>query len=58
MNTDTGQIYRGGIEITAAMLRGEPVVEVSEHVAETMELGNRAQRRRAEQAKRRAAKRG
>lgn len=47
MNTDTGQIYRGQADIDAARRRGEPVVEVTERVAATMEAGNRAQRRAA-----------
>lgn len=59
MNTDTGQIYRGE-GILAARLRGEPVVEVSEKVAQTMEAGqrvmNRAERRRQERENRRANK--
>lgn len=49
MNTDTGQIYRGP-EIDEAVGRGEPVVAVSEEVAQKVETGarviNRAERRR------------
>jgi hypothetical protein len=54
MNTDTGQIYRGEMEIQAARRRGENVVRVSEKVAQIMEQhekdvaengGTRAQRR-------------
>lgn len=58
MNTDTGQIYRGLDEIKAALERGEPVVPVSERVAQTMEagqraLGNRKERRQAQREERR-----
>lgn len=47
MNTETGQIYRGEAEIAAARRRGEPIVPVSERVANLMEGGNRKQRRAA-----------
>lgn len=71
MNTDTGRIYTGA-DIEKAMARGEPVVPVSERVAQLMSMGeepeqllNRAERRRREQAARsemrrisRSAKRG
>lgn len=42
MNTETGQIYRGEGEINAALNRLEPVVSVSERVADLMEAGQRA----------------
>lgn len=46
MNTETGQIYRGEAAIASARARGEPVVPVSERVADAVELGmNRAARR-------------
>jgi hypothetical protein len=46
MNTETGQVYRGDAAIRAAQERGEPVVPVSERVAEAVEYGmNRAARR-------------
>ncbi len=55
MNSDTGQVYRGEFEIAAAIGRGEPVVRVSEQVADAVEIGmlamNRAERRRAARAK-------
>lgn len=40
MNVDTGQIYRGQEEIAEAFFRGEPVVSVSERVAQSMEIAN------------------
>jgi hypothetical protein len=42
MNTDTGQVYRGTQAILDAVGRGESVVDVSEHVANAVEIGNRA----------------
>lgn len=52
MNSSTGQIYRGAENIAEAIRRGEPIVPVSEHVADTMEAGqaemNRRQRRAAQ----------
>ena len=39
MNTDTGQVYRGHEEISAARARGEPIVEVSARVAALVERG-------------------
>lgn len=52
MNTDTGQIYRNALDIDAARLRGEPIVDVSERVADAVEIGmaalNRAERRAVE----------
>jgi hypothetical protein len=51
MNTDTGQIYRNLTEEDWARIRtnGEPVVPVSERVADAVEIGmqalNRAERR-------------
>jgi hypothetical protein len=46
VNTETGQVYRGDAAISAARARGEPVVRVSERVAEAVEAGmNRAARR-------------
>lgn len=57
MNTDTGQIYREQEAIEAAKLRGEPITQVSERVADAVEIGmealNRAERR-AQQFKRNA----
>lgn len=51
MNTETGSMYYGSIEIEQAKFRGEPVVSVSEKVAELMEMAhrelNRKQRRQA-----------
>lgn len=44
MNTDTGRIYRGEAEIEAARQRGEPLVEVSERVAQLVEAGQYAAR--------------
>lgn len=41
MNTDTGAIYRTPEAIESAKMRGEQVVEVSEHVAEMMEYAQR-----------------
>lgn len=43
MNTETGQIYRGEKEIEAAIKRGEPIVEVSENVAQMVERGQSQQ---------------
>ena len=61
MNTDSGRIYQGEEQIRKALARGEPVVPVSERVAELVEAGerylNRAERRRHEREERRAAKR-
>jgi hypothetical protein len=49
MNTETGRIYDNATDILAARLRGEPVVPVSQKVADTMRAGqfamNRAERR-------------
>lgn len=49
MNTDTGDIYRTLEEKRLAMMREEPLVEVSERVADAVEIGmealNRAERR-------------
>lgn len=49
MNTDTGTVYRGFPAIRAAEARGEPVVAVSEKVADAVEIGmlalNRGERR-------------
>lgn len=42
MNTETGEIYRGQLAIEAALERGEPVVSVSEQVAQMMEIGRTA----------------
>ncbi|HVH53608.1 MAG TPA: hypothetical protein VNA32_05675 [Actinomycetota bacterium] len=47
MNTETGRIYREQEEIEAARKRGEPVVEVSERVAELMELAHKVEDQRA-----------
>jgi hypothetical protein len=60
MNTDTGRIYRGFDEMQAALARGEPLVEVSEEVARTMEAGQRVsayKQRRIALAKKRRDKR-
>lgn len=46
MNRWTGQIYKGPEEIEAAQERGEPVVEVSERVAELMELAQEVEKER------------
>lgn len=50
MNTNNGQVYRTMAEINAAKERGEPVAEVSERVAEAVEVGmsvlNRRERRK------------
>ena len=60
MNTNTGQIYRTKEEIEAAKARGEPLVPVSDRVAEIIEAGHRAlnrrERRRLAAEARRAAK--
>ena len=49
MNTETGTIYRDPSTIEAAKARGEPIVPVSERVADAVEIGmealNRAERR-------------
>ena len=49
MNTETGMVYRDD-ELVQALGRGEPVVEVSERVAQAVTIGlehlNRAERRR------------
>lgn len=61
MNTDTGQVYRTKSEIDAAFMRGEPLVPVSEDVADAVEAGmalNRHERRRLAAIERRARKRG
>jgi hypothetical protein len=50
MNVDTGQIYRNQLDIEAAKLRGEPITEVSERVADAVEIGMQA----LERAERRA----
>jgi hypothetical protein len=50
MNVDTGEIYRKQLDIEAAKLRGEPVVGVSERVADAVEIGMQA----LERAERRA----
>ena len=61
MNTDNGRIYRNAEAIEAARARGEPLAEVSEQVADTVEIGmlalNRAQRRVQQREARRRAKR-
>ena len=61
MNSETGQVYRGLEAILAAEARGEPVVPVSERVAEAVEVGmatlNRRDRRRMASEARRSAKR-
>lgn len=46
MNTDTGQVYEGKEAIDAALLRGEPVVPVSERVARLMRTGVRVEKHR------------
>ena len=51
MNSDTGQIYRGFEEISAAKLRGEPIVPVSESVAKQVETGQRVLNRRERRTK-------
>jgi hypothetical protein len=45
MNTETGNIYRTQLDIDAARQRGEPVVDVSEHVADAVEIGMQALQR-------------
>lgn len=49
MNADTGQVYRELEEIAAAQERGEPLVMVSDEVADAVEIGmealSRARRR-------------
>lgn len=49
MNTETGEVYRDVESIVAAQKRGEPLAEVSEKVAQAVEIGmlamNRAERR-------------
>lgn len=61
MNSETGQVYRGLEAILAAEARGEPVVPVSDRVAEAVEVGmkalNRRDRRRIAADARRSAKR-
>ncbi len=47
MNRETGWIYEGPEEIEAARQRGEPVVEVSERVAELMKLAQEVEKQRA-----------
>ena len=42
MNTENGALYYGDSAIRDALLRGEPVVEVSEQVADLIEAGRRA----------------
>lgn len=59
MNTDTGEVYRGltGEQITRMREEGQPVVEVSERVANAVDIGmhilNRRERR-AQQFKKNA----
>ena len=43
MNTETGDIYRGQAAIDAAIGRGEPVVPVSERVAQLVDAGRRVE---------------
>lgn len=61
MNPESGRIYRTTEEIEAARSRGEPIVQVSERVADAVEIGsevlNRAERRLRAREERRAAKR-
>lgn len=49
MNPDTGEIYRSMEERQLAEMRGEKLVDVSERVADAVEIGmealNRAERR-------------
>lgn len=54
MNTRTGDIYEGEEQIKAALARGEPVVEVSEKVAQLVKDGELYQ---LQKAKRRARER-
>lgn len=60
MNRETGAIYRGELDILNAQLRGEPVVPVSERVAQAVEIGlatmNQHERRRQEKLDRKGAK--
>lgn len=51
MNRETGRIYEGFQEIEAARGRGEPVVEVSERVAELMKLAQEVERERGDYPK-------
>lgn len=53
MNTETGAIYEGPEAIAAAILRGEPIVRVSDRVAKTMRAGQRAQVKAAQKPGRR-----
>ncbi len=60
MVVNTGQIYRGQQAIAEAEARGEPVVEVSERVAQAVEIGmavlNRHERRKQAKLARQAKK--
>ncbi len=60
MNTETGKIYKTAEEIEAARKRGEPLVPISDYVAEVMEAGhtalNRKERRKQKSLARRAGK--
>lgn len=49
MNPETGRVYRDTQEYLAAIGRGEPLIEISEDVADAVEAGmalNRHERRR------------
>ncbi len=59
MNPNTGQVYRGDA-ITLAQQRGEPLVPITEEVADRIENGyaalNREERRRRDREARRQQK--
>lgn len=56
MNTETGEIYRTLQEREAALAHGETVVDVSEDVADAVEIGLKAIAYGLNRAERRALK--
>lgn len=46
MNTNTGEIYRGKEHVVAAKARGEPLVPLSEELADILEKLPKEDRRR------------
>ncbi len=59
MNSDTGKVYSGEKDISAAVMRGERLVPVSERAAKKIRLGRSAlaERLHAERRKKRARQR-
>ena len=57
MNTQTGAVYEGEEQIKAALARGEPLVEVSEKVAQLVRDGQVFQEQKAKRRARAKAAR-